>query len=219
MLRQFGCDSRTNCGFEKLGNIYVRKWYVRNEISFRGYLNEMTAIPNYQIVLARSRDIHLLADIELAAVKLLEGYAPASVQVEISRQQDLKAAQAHGRLWVALSRDVPVGFAHVIILEGGLPHLEELDVHPNHSRRGLGRRLVENVCKWVKEEGHESLTLTTFREPRFNMPFYRKLGFAEHPREALTAELRTIVAHETSRGLDPEKRVVMIWRPLQALDG
>lgn len=168
----------------------------------------------YQIVLARPRDIRVIPGIELAAVKLLEGYAPDSVQEEISQEQDLAEAQAGGRLWVALAGDTAVGFAHVIILKSGLAHLEELDVHPSHGRRGLGSQLLERVCEWVRCRDYPSLTLTTFREPPFNMPFYRSRGFEELPREAFTEDLRNIVAHETSRGLDPEKRVVMIWRPL-----
>ena len=170
-------------------------------------------VPTYKIALARSRDICLIPAIELAAVKLLENYAPDSVQVEISREEDLKHAQADGRLWVALEGDVPVGFAHVIILESGLAHLEELDVHPDHGRRGLGSKLLDEVREWVKGRAYQALTLTTFREPPFNMPFYRRRDFNELPREALTADLRNIVDHETRRGLDPEKRVVMIWRP------
>lgn len=169
--------------------------------------------PTYQIVLARSKDIHAIPAIELAAVKLLENYAPDSVQAEVSREEDLKDAQANGRLWVALEGDVPVGFAHVIILESGLAHLEELDVLPDHGRRGLGSKLLEEVREWVKARAYEALTLTTFREPPFNMPFYRRRGFNEFPPEALTVDLRKIVSHETRRGLDPEKRVVMIWRP------
>lgn len=167
----------------------------------------------YKIVLARSQDVCLIPAIELAAVKLLENYAPDSVQEEITREEDLEHAQAEGRLWVALEGDVPVGFAHVIILESGLAHLEELDVHPDHGRRGLGSKLLEEVREWLKVGAYQALTLTTFREPPFNMPFYRRRGFTELPPEAQTVDLRDIVDHETRRGLDPEKRVVMIWRP------
>ena len=169
--------------------------------------------PNYKITLARSQDISQIPNIELAAVTLLEDYAPEAVQAEISNELELKKAQADGRLWVALSNDEPVGFAHVIILNSGLAHLEELDVHPNHGRRGLGTQLVRTVCEWVVQKKYPRLTLTTFREPPFNMPFYRKLGFEEFPQDSLTADLQAIVDHETRRGLDPEKRVVMIWRP------
>jgi GNAT superfamily N-acetyltransferase len=175
---------------------------------------KISVLSTYQIVLARSQDIDRIPDIELAAVTLLQDYAPASVQVENSSERDLREAQTDGRLWVALSGDDPVGFAHVIILKSGLAHLEELDVHPDHGRRGLGTRLVKEVFQWVRGRGYPALTLTTFREPPFNMPFYQSLGFEELPRDSLTADLLNIIDHETGRGLDPEKRVVMIWRLL-----
>ena len=171
-------------------------------------------IPDYKITLARPQDISQIPGIELAAITLLEDYASESVQSEISNEADLEKAQANGRLWVALSGGEPVGFAHVIILKSGLPHLEELDVHPDHGRRGIGTQLVKTVCEWVTHKKYTNLTLTTFREPPFNMPFYRKLGFRQLPQESFTADLRAIVDHETKRGLDPEKRVVMIWRPV-----
>lgn len=175
---------------------------------------EISVFPIYRIVLARSQDVRRIPDIELAAATLLEDYAPDSVLAETLSEQDLRQAQADGRLWVALSGDEPVGFAHVIILKSGLAHLEELDVYPDHGRRGLGTRLVKEVFQWVRACGYPALTLTTFREPPFNMPFYRRVGFEELPPQSLTSDLRNIVAQETKRGLDPEKRVVMIWRPL-----
>ena len=170
--------------------------------------------PNYKIVLARPQDLRHIPDIELAAVTLLEAYAPESVQVEVSSGKELKEAQTDGRLWVALSGETPVGFAHVLILKSGLAHLEELDVHPNHGRRGLGTLLVRKVFDWVTCCGYATITLTTFREPPFNMPFYRRLGFEELPQASFTPELQAIVDHEASRGLDPQTRVVMIWRSL-----
>src|ERR1044071_4769621 len=96
----------------------------------RGFRIRMTVKTNYKIVLARPQDLRHIPDIELAAVTLLEAYAPESVQLEISSEKELKEAQANDRLWVALSGAMPVGFAHVVILKSGLAHLEELDVYP-----------------------------------------------------------------------------------------
>src|SRR6476620_297685 len=108
-------------------------------------------MPNYRIVDARPRDLHLIGAIELAAAKLLRGHAPDTVLNEITREQDLRDAQSQGRLWVALAGDTPVGFAHVEVLEPNAAHLREIDVHPDHGRRGLGRRLVAEVCGWAEE--------------------------------------------------------------------
>jgi GNAT superfamily N-acetyltransferase len=121
----------------------------------------------------------------------------------------LKAAQAHRHLWVALAEGVPVGFAHVEILEPTVAHLEEIDVRPEHGRRGLGRRLVMAVCTWAESKGYQAVTLTTFRDVPFNMPFYARLGFEVIPPEELSAALRAVVQDETRRGLDPARRVAM----------
>jgi ribosomal protein S18 acetylase RimI-like enzyme len=96
----------------------------------------------YIITSARERDIRLLAAIELAAARLLIGHAPDSVLKETTSRDVLKRAQRDGHLWVALADDVPVGFAHVEVLESQAAHLEEIDVSPERGRRGLGTRLV-----------------------------------------------------------------------------
>ncbi|MGH9222075.1 MAG: GNAT family N-acetyltransferase, partial [Vicinamibacterales bacterium] len=87
--------------------------------------------------------------IELAAATSLAGHAPASVLAETTSQAELEDAQQCGYLWVARADEVPVGFAHVKVLEPGIAHLEEIDVHPEHGRRGIGRRLVITVCRWA----------------------------------------------------------------------
>jgi GNAT superfamily N-acetyltransferase len=161
------------------------------------------------IAAARLRDLPLLPSIELAAARLLAGHAPESVLAETTSQRELQDAQARGHLWVALADDVPVGFAHVKALEPAEAHLEEIDVRPEHARRGIGTRLVLAVCAWAESAGYRSITLTTFRDLPWNMPFYARLGFAVIPSEALSPALQSIVDDETRRGLDPARRVAM----------
>ena len=83
----------------------------------------------YKIALAREQDIPLLSAIELAAAQLLAGYAPERVLKEATSEQEMRYAQERGLLWVALSGDRPVGFAHVRLLEPNAAHLQEIDVH------------------------------------------------------------------------------------------
>jgi len=169
----------------------------------------MTMDRRYVVVPARPEHVASLAGIERAAAALLAGHAPATVLEEVTAEPELRSAQDAGRLWVALAGEVPVGFALVEMLAADLPHLEEMDVDPRHGRRGIGATLLRAACEWARHCGHDQLTLCTFRDVPWNMPFYAKAGFAEVPAEALRAELRAVVAAETSRGLDPERRVVM----------
>jgi GNAT superfamily N-acetyltransferase len=165
--------------------------------------------PRYTITAARPGDLAQLAPIELAAARLLAGHAPESVLTETTRLAVLKQARRDGHLWVACADDVPVGFAHVVLIERDAVHLEEIDVHPAHGRRGVGTQLVLHVCAWAASHGYGSVTLTTFRDVPWNMPFYARLGFEVVPLEELSTALHIVVGDETRRGLDPCRRVAM----------
>jgi len=172
--------------------------------------------PAYRVVLARPNDPDDLPAIELAAARLLEGQAPQSVLREVTSTQDFRRAQRLGHLWVALGADVPVGFAHVTILEPNAAHLAELDVHPDHGRRGVGTRLVRAVCRWAGEQGYAAVTLTTFRDVPWNMPFYSRLGFEEIPASARTPALQAVLDREAEHGFDRARRVAMRYRVIAA---
>lgn len=158
---------------------------------------------------ARPADVAALPAIELAAARLLEGHAPPSVLAETTDAAEFRAALSDGRLWVARDGDAPVGFALVELLPRQRAHLEEVDVLPSHGRRGLGAALVRAVCEWAERRGCVEITLTTFREVPWNMPFYAKLGFVEIAEVELDAKLEEIVRDEEARGLARERRVVM----------
>jgi GNAT superfamily N-acetyltransferase len=165
--------------------------------------------PRYDITTARPQDLSRLPAIELAAARLLAGHAPESVLHETTDRDVLQQAQQEGRMCVALADDVAVGFAYVEVIDGDTAHLEEIDVDPAHGRRGLGTQLVAQVCDWAADHGYASVTLTTFRDVPWNMPFYARLGFELVPRAQLSPALAAIVDDETQRGLDPARRVVM----------
>ncbi len=165
----------------------------------------------YSITNARPGDVHALPEIERAAAALLRGFAPESVLNEVTDESTLRLAQGEGRLWVARAEDIAVGFALVEMLAEDLPHLDEVDVDPRHGRRGLGTALVRAACEWATRSGYPQMTLTTFREVPWNMPFYLHLGFEEIPPAELRPELAAVVRDETARGLDPKGRVAMSY--------
>jgi len=168
--------------------------------------------PGYTISAARPEHLEALAGIELAAATMLKGHAPASVLEESTPRAKLVRAQEEGRLWIALFEEAPVGFALVERLAEDLPHLQEMDVIPDHGRRGLGTALLDTVLDWVARAGHRQVTLTTFRNVPWNMPFYARRGFVEIPPHELRPELAAIVRDEAGRGLDRAQRVVMMHR-------
>jgi ribosomal protein S18 acetylase RimI-like enzyme len=116
---------------------------------------------------------------------------------------ELAAAVAEGRLLVAVddrSGDV-AGFLLVEVVDGHA-HVGEVSVHPEHEGRGLASALLAAL--------EDPVTLTTFRDVAWNRPFYERRGFRVLDDAELTGELRAVVAHEATLGLDPSIRVVMV---------
>ncbi|MFI1203235.1 GNAT family N-acetyltransferase (plasmid) [Streptomyces sp. BHT-5-2] len=88
----------------------------------------------------------------------------------------------------------------------GCAHVEQVSVHPERARRGIGRALIDRA---EQESGLPALTLTTFAEVPWNAPYYARLGFRRLAVDELTPGLRAIRAHEAELGLDRWPRVCM----------
>ncbi|MFI9050978.1 GNAT family N-acetyltransferase [Streptomyces sp. NPDC053427] len=89
----------------------------------------------------------------------------------------------------------------------GCVHIEQVTVHPDHARRGIGRALIDRAER--DGRGAAALTLTTFAEVPWNAPYYERLGFRVLADDELTPGLRDIRADEARRGLDRWPRVAM----------
>lgn len=164
----------------------------------------------YTVRRARASDVAILPEIERAA-----GRAFASVGMAAIADAEPTGAEAHALacresrlLVVADENDAPVGFALFERL-GECTHLEELSVHPDHGRRGLGRRLLEAVCDAAREAGERSVTLTTFREVPWNAPFYARAGFRTLDPDQLSPALAERRRREAEDGLALKDRVCM----------
>ncbi|NSC20299.1 GNAT family N-acetyltransferase [Streptomyces albus subsp. chlorinus] len=115
-----------------------------------------------------------------------------------------------GGLWVAVPETggAPVAYALAEPVDGCL-HLEQVSVHPDSARRGIGRALIGELAARAAGDGLPALTLTTFRDVPWNAPYYRRLGFRTLTDRELTPGLRRIRAGEAAAGLDRWPRVCM----------
>lgn len=163
----------------------------------------------YRIRPGHVDDVPALADVERAAATMFVPYGLAELFSETSEVAKLDAAARDGRLWVATdAAGSVVGFALAAVV-GGVAHLDELDVHPDHGRRGVGRALVDAVIAWARARGHRALTLNTMRDVPWNAPYYEKLGFVILPDDALPPALADLRRREVEHGLPGERRVSM----------
>ncbi|MFD5094598.1 GNAT family N-acetyltransferase [Amycolatopsis thailandensis] len=161
------------------------------------------------IRLAAPEDLPALQDIERAAGEPFRALGMAAIADDDPPSiEDLAGFRNAGRAWVYDAGDDPVAYLLAEVVDGH-GHIEQVSVHPDHARRGLGRRLIEHVAEWAAREGLAGLTLTTYAEVPWNAPYYARLGFEILDEEALTEGLRAVRAREIARGLDAWPRVTM----------
>jgi GNAT superfamily N-acetyltransferase len=165
---------------------------------------------NYKIRVARLEDLAMLADIECAAAKLFCNTPYAFLADDQPLPLDFVTQQfAADRVWVAVDdRDQPVGYAITQEVDGNA-YLRQIDVHPAHGRRGIGRKLVDSVCVWAKHERYQRIFLSTFTDVEWNAPFYTKIGFQILAKDVLTSGFQQIRHREAEAGLPIEQRVIM----------
>lgn len=128
--------------------------------------------PALQSRLAEARDLPRIRDIEAAADEL---FAPL---MDISHwREPLTGEQRLAQPGFLLVVGEPaVGFAHVLDLDGH-HHFEQLAVHPDHLRQGLGTELVYAVADSVASRGGDTVSLMTYADIPWNAPLFEQLGY------------------------------------------
>lgn len=167
----------------------------------------------YRILVALPEHITALSDIERAAANLFpEEVLPNDLRNQTISIETLEVARQRRLLWVTVDTDNhPVGFV-LVDDHGTTLHLEELDVHPDHQRQGIGRAMLEMVYQYALDAGYEGITLTTYSDIPWNAPWYKMLGFKVLKPVDLNPRLCAIMEAEAQRGLDPRLRVAMLKR-------
>ncbi|NGO70077.1 GNAT family N-acetyltransferase [Streptomyces boncukensis] len=163
-----------------------------------------------QIRTGERHELAALQDIERAAGRWFQDIG----MDEIARDDPpslttLDGYLAAGGLWVAEGPDArPVAYVLVEPVDGNV-HIEQISVHPDCARRGIGRALIEHVAARAAAERAPALTLTTFAEVPWNAPYYERCGFRRLADPELTPGLREIRRGESAYGLDRWPRVCM----------
>lgn len=159
---------------------------------------------------ARTDDVDLLSAIERAAgAQFHDVGLPSIAEDEPFSVAELLLYVRDGRAWVATDdRDRPVAYLLLDVVEGAA-HIEQVSVHPDHARRGVGRALIDAADEWAGQHGLTALTLTTFADVPWNAPYYARLGFTIIADDSLTDGLRRIREHEVAAGIEVRPRVAM----------
>jgi GNAT superfamily N-acetyltransferase len=159
---------------------------------------------------ARSDDLALLIEIERAAGALFRCLGMDAVADDDPGSiGELAPYAKDSRAFVAVNAaDRPVGYLLLDVVDAAA-HIEQVSVHPDHARRGIGRALIERAEVWARDRGLSALTLTSYLEVPWNGPYYERLGFHYLTPDEETQGLRSIRDHERQSGLDAWPRACM----------
>ena len=159
---------------------------------------------------ARPADLPRIRDIEAAAGELFREIGMDAIADDPPPAEgDLAPYLGGGRAWVATdAADNPIAYVLVDVIDDWA-HIEQVTVHPLHSRKGHGSSLIDHAERWAAAHNLDGMTLTTFQDVPWNAPYYERLGFVHVPEQAWSDGLRQIVRQENHHGLNAWPRVVM----------
>ncbi|OLT22704.1 GNAT family N-acetyltransferase [Actinomadura sp. CNU-125] len=160
---------------------------------------------DFEVRVARDADLAVLPEIERAADGLFRPFGivfpPGPTVIE-----ELIGTDAG----ILVAGDPPVAFAAVRDVDGAA-HLEQIAVRADLTGRGIGVPLLAAVR--TRAAGSPGVSLLTFRDVPWNMPWYERHGFAELPEARWGPGLRAHWDAEVAAGLHRLGPRVVMWAP------
>lgn len=157
-------------------------------------------------------DIFRLQEVERAAAELFRG--SGLIDIDAMAVVSLTDHMAAIEAGLSLICQVDGRIAGFVTGEwqGEDMYLHELDVDPAFQRRGVGASLVRAFIDMAEAKGARDVYLATFRDPPWNAPFYRKMGFVDVPRGGDYLPWMTALEESQAGFLDMSTRVFMKLR-------
>lgn len=162
-----------------------------------------------RIRLGSADEIHKIAPLEHAAAEAFRtiGMDAIADDAPMSEADLLQAVEAQ-RLWVAVEYGVLKAYLVGDFLPQSL-HIDQVTVHPDASRRGLGALMIESVSADPRSKERGLITLTSFANVPWNAPYYERIGFIDIAKEDWPEGVAAKVEIEQAKGLAAWPRVVM----------
>lgn len=116
-----------------------------------------------------------------------------------------------GEVIIAEINGCPVGFVLLVPMDGRV-YVANISVDVGFSGRGIGAALLNAAEDFARSQELAALMLTTFRRPRWNGPWFRRLGFVPMPVSEFGPSLQAVLDRHR-KFLDMRTRVTL-WRPM-----
>lgn len=167
----------------------------------------------FEIRKAKPEELDVIYQIDEAANTLFEEVGikfefPEGHPFILDESQRWKNAIQNEQVYMVFNSDhQPAGFIILGKIDGQ-PYLDQISVHPNYMRQGLGLQLLQ---KAIRLSGDSPLWLTTYAHVAWNAPYYEKHGFQFVPEYLCGSEVREALRQQRLVLPFAEQRIAMIF--------
>lgn len=181
----------------------------------------MSDLPEgFQIDLATEADIPAMIWADKAASKLFEPTGliePEGLGDHVPEDVFLSEIPNKTVFVARRQDDHAIGFAITRPRGKGL-YLDQVSVHPEYGKKGIGRALVLRVIEEAEARRLPFVALSTFRDLPWNGPFYASMGFSEISRDKFEPYMHEIEDAQRNY-MDVTKRCFMQRKVRRSLFG
>lgn len=139
--------------------------------------DERTAPKRIRVTGLQEAQLPALVALEQACTAMHREAGPGVAEVEARTLADLAALTRRHDVRVAEADDEVAGYLAWRDEAPGVAVLEELSVHPDHQRCGIGTRLLAELQDRARELGLEQIVVRSREKASWARAFYEKKGF------------------------------------------
>jgi GNAT superfamily N-acetyltransferase len=136
-----------------------------------------TAPKRIRITGLQEAQVAALAALEVAATAIYYERGFDAAEVPTRSAADVTALTRHHNVRVAEADHEVAGYAAWRDESPGIAYIEEVSVHPDYQRFGVGTKLIEAILDEAREHNLKYVALRCWTRATWAMAFYRVLGF------------------------------------------
>lgn len=169
-----------------------------------------------RIRISRLREDHVeaLIEVERACSAMYHDIGFDAAEVPVRTYADIAHLPRYHNVYVAEADHMPAGYVAWRDEAPGIAYIEELSVHPDFQRFGVGSKLLEKVEEDAVNAGLADLIAKKMEKATWANGFYAHHGFTEL-RENASARAVAWQAEKASGRPATRAGEVVIWKPLR----
>ena len=173
--------------------------------------DERTRPDRVKILKLQEAHIAELMTVERACAEKYYELGFDAAEVPVGSEQDFYKMPKNHAVRVAEADYKPVGYVAFRDEAPGIVYIEDLEVHPDLWRFGLGRELLGRVAAETRELGLDVVIAKVFVRAEFAREFYHALGFLPIDDAAPAAAKEWLTAKQEAAEVYPRPDQQVLW--------